>query len=61
MREDKNICFNADQFSDLKGLVNCGYATIKVKYSNKLYAFNNCFTILDDNIDFFRPYAHHIL
>lgn len=28
---DKNICFNADRFDDLKDIIDCGYATIKGK------------------------------
>ena len=47
--EDKNICFNADQFSDLKGLVNCGYATINYAIGDKEYNYSTCYHIPDNN------------
>ena len=48
---DKNVCFNVDRFDDLKDILDCGYATIKVKYSNKVYVLNNCFATLDNNVE----------
>ena len=48
---DKNVCFNVDKFEDLKGIIDCGYATIKGKFNNISFAFTNCFRILDKNID----------
>jgi len=39
---DKNLCFNADQFSDLKGLVNCGYAEVLLKYKGQSKTINLC-------------------
>ena len=42
---DKNLCFNAKQFSDLKDLVDCGYAEIKYKSGNKEYEVKTCFYI----------------
>ena len=35
--EDKNICFNVDQFSDFKGLVNCGFAKVNYRIEDKVY------------------------
>ena len=46
--EDKNICINADQFSDLKGLINCGYAHIKYTIMDKVYNFSTCYYIPDN-------------
>ncbi len=48
---DKNFCFNTDKFEDLKGIMDCGYATIKGKINNVSFAFTNCFNILDKNVD----------
>ena len=42
---DKNLCFNVKQFSDLKDLVDCGYAEIKYKSGNKEYEVKTCFYI----------------
>ena len=46
---DKNICHNAEQFSDLKGLVNCGYAQIKYYIWDKPYNYSTCYYIPDNN------------
>ena len=48
---DANICYNADRFEDLKDLFDCGYATIKAKYNNTEFVFNNCYMITDKNMD----------
>ena len=48
---DKNFCFNADKFEDLKGIMDCGYATIKGKYKNISFTFTNCYNILVKNVD----------
>ena len=48
---DKNFCFNADKFEDLKGIMDCGYATIKGKFNNISFTFTNCFNILDKNVN----------
>ena len=47
---DKNICFNAEQFNDLKDLIDCGYATITYKSNEKEYTFQTCFYIPNDNM-----------
>lgn len=39
---DKNLCFNAEQFSDLKGLVNCGYAEVLIKINGQNKNINLC-------------------
>ena len=39
---DKNLCFNAEQFSDLKGLVNCGYAEVNVNIRGQIKSINLC-------------------
>lgn len=38
---DPNLCFNAEKFNDLKGILNCGIANISYRYSNSTYNFNN--------------------
>lgn len=43
--EDKTICFNAEQFSELKDLVDCGYAKIKYVSEGKVYNIKTCFYI----------------
>ena len=41
---DKSICHNAEQFPDLKGLVNCGFAKVKfTTWENKEYNFTTCY------------------
>ena len=47
---DKNICFNAEQFNDLKDLIDCGYATITYKSNEEEYTFQTCFYIPNDNM-----------
>ena len=47
---DKNICFNVDQFDELKDLLNCGYAEIKYVKDNKEYGIKTCFLIPDSNM-----------
>jgi len=46
--EDKNLCLNADQFSEFKGLINCGYAQIKYKVMDKVYNHSTCYYIPDN-------------
>ena len=46
--EDKNLCLNADQFSDFKGLINCGYAQIKYTIMDKVYNYSTCYYIPDN-------------
>ena len=46
--DDKNICFNVDQFPDLKGLVNCGYAKIRYRIEAKEYNYSTCYHISDN-------------
>ena len=48
--QDKNICFNANQFSELKDLVDCGYAEIKYVIENKEYNIKTCFLIPGNNM-----------
>lgn len=48
---DKNFCFNVDKFEDLKGIMDCGYATIKGKFNNISFTFTNCYNILVKNVD----------
>ena len=48
---DKNVCFNADKFEDLKDIMDCGYATVKGKFKNISFTFTNCFSIPDENTD----------
>lgn len=39
---DKNLCFNAEQFTDLKGLVNCGYAEVSINVGGQNKNINLC-------------------
>ena len=49
--KDKNECFNAEQFPDLKDLIDCGYAEIKYKlYSDVKLKINTCFYIPNNNL-----------
>ena len=49
--KDKNECFNAEQFPDLKDLIDCGYAEIKYKlYSDVELKINTCFYIPNNNL-----------
>ena len=44
--EDKNSCFNAQQFSGLKDIIGCGYAEIKyINEDNKEYNIKSCFYV----------------
>ena len=44
--EDKNSCFNAQQFPDLKDIIGCGYAEIKyINEENKEYNIKSCFYV----------------
>ena len=45
---DKNICFNANQFDDLKNLLDCGYATINFSLGGKDYSIKTCYLIPND-------------
>ena len=41
-----------DKFEDLKGIMDCGYATIKGKFKNISFTFTNCYNnILVKNVD----------
>ena len=47
--KDKNICQNAEQFSDLKGLANCGLATINYTTLDfEIKNFSTCYFIPDN-------------
>ena len=48
---DKNVCFNAEKFEDLKDIMDCGFATVKGKYKNVSFTFTNCFMITDEKAD----------
>ena len=47
---NKNTCFNANQFDDLKNLLDCGYATINYSLNNKDYTIKTCYPIPNDNM-----------
>ena len=40
---DKDICFNAKQFSNLKGIIDCGYAKITFTTSYDKYTIKTCY------------------
>jgi hypothetical protein len=48
---DKNVCFNVDQYDDLKDLMDCAYYTAKGKIDNKTFVFTNCLGVIDKNAD----------
>lgn len=48
--QDKTICFNAEQFPDLKDLIDCGYAEIKYTKNDKEYHIKTCFHIPNDKM-----------
>ena len=47
---DKNICFNTSQFPELKDLINCGYSTITINKTGKIFNINTCFGIPDNHL-----------
>ena len=55
---DKNTCFNTEQFNELKDLINCGYAEFKINHNNKSKIILSCFLLEDDN---FPKQFKHIL
>ena len=58
---NKDICYNVDRFEDLKDIVDCGYATTKIKYNNSIFVINNCFLNIDSNINKdFKPFFEDI-
>ena len=58
---NKDICYNVDRFEDLKDIVDCGYATTKIKYNNSIFVINNCFPNIDSNINKdFKPFFEDI-
>ena len=48
---DKNVCFNVDQYDDLKDLMDCAYYTATGKIDNKTFVFTNCLGVIDKNVD----------
>ena len=47
---DKNICFNVEQYDELKNKLDCGYATIKfIKEGKVVGVLNTCYFIPDKN------------
>ena len=47
---DKNTCFNAQQFDDLKNLVDCGYAIINFSIDGEDHQIKTCYLIPSDNM-----------
>lgn len=39
---DPNICFNVDNFNELNGILNCGFANISYTIDNKTHSFTSC-------------------
>ena len=49
--EDKNTCFNAEQFPESKDFIDCGYAEIKyTTENNKQYTIKTCYFIPNDKM-----------
>lgn len=56
---DKTLCFNAETFSDLDDLVNCGFAKISYTIDGKIYNIDSCLYSIDDNMsDSMKEYYH---
>jgi hypothetical protein len=54
---NKNLCFNADQFNELKDLINCGYAEAVVNVNGIIRTINLCSYVPTKNInDELLPY-----
>ena len=47
---DKDTCFNAKQFSDLNGIIECGYATITFTTSYDKYTIKTCYFYEGDDL-----------
>lgn len=47
---DKNTCFNAQQFDDLKNLVDCGYAIINFSIDGEDHQIKTCYLIPNNNM-----------
>ena len=47
---DKNACFNAEKFPELKDLIDCGYAEIKYIEGTKEKKINTCYLIPNDKM-----------
>ena len=60
---DKNDCFGADKFNDLKNLLNCGYANIKIFTKKKTLTYKTCHYIPDKQMsnDFLPIYKHYFV
>jgi hypothetical protein len=48
--KDKNKCFNADQFDDLKNLINCGFAQVKISFGGEEKTTTLCSYIPTENL-----------
>ena len=48
---DKNKCFNAEQFNDLKGLIDCGYGEVSINYKGVINNINLCYYIPGPKMD----------
>jgi hypothetical protein len=48
---DKNKCFNAEQFNDLKGLIDCGYGEALINYKGVINNINLCYYIPGQKMD----------
>ena len=48
--KDKNVCFNAQQFPELKDLIDCGYAEIKYIKGTQEKTINTCYPIPNDKM-----------
>ena len=48
--EDKNICFNADKFDEIKDIIDCGYATIRFSFGYDIHQIKTCYLIPNDNL-----------
>lgn len=47
---DKNICFNTNQFPELKDLINCGYTSLTIYTDGEAFTLNTCYFIPDNHL-----------
>ena len=53
---DKNICFNSEQFDDFKDLIDCGHANINFSINGKDYSIHTCYLIPNNMPEIFNEF-----
>ena len=56
---DKNLCFNAEQFKELEDLLDCGYAQLNFETKSKKYQIKTCFFVQTEEMadDLLYPFS----